>query len=122
MLCLWLGLTDDERVPVSIRPVHKMDGLGRALDRTVHLDLEGCTDLSRDMQMLVISIQPHIAAGAVLSELERMPAVRLLEPREPHIRNAQRSGLEKPFERFREAISQHLDRGGRHMLTAAAFE
>jgi hypothetical protein len=122
MLGLWLRLTDDERVPVSIRPMHKVHGFGRALERTVQLDLEGCTDLSRDMQMLVISIQPHIAAGAVLSEWERVPAVRLLETRETHIRNAQLSGLEKPFERFREAICQHLDRGGRHMLTATAFE
>ena len=117
-----LRLTDDERVPVSIRPMHKVHGLGRALESTVHLDLEGCTDLSRDMQMLVISIQPHIAAGAVLSEWERVPAVRLLETRETHSRNAQLSGLEKPFERFREAISQHLDCGGWHMLTATTFE
>src|SRR5260370_10444308 len=121
MLGLWLRLTDDERVPVSIRPMHKVHGLGRALESTVHLDLEGCTDLSRDMQMLVISIQPHIAAGAVLSEWERVPAVRLLETRETHSRNAQLSGLEKPFERFREAISQHLDCGGWHMLTPTTF-
>ena len=122
MLGLWLRLTDDERVPVSIRPMHKVHGLGCALESTVHLDLEGFADLSRDMQMLVIGIQPRIAAGAVLSELERVPAVRLLETRETHIRNTHLSGLEKPFKRFREAISQHLNRGGRYILTATAFE
>ena len=122
MLGLWLRLTDDERVPVSICPMHKVHGLGRALDSTVHLDLEEFTDLSRDMQMLVISIQPHIAACAVLSELERVPAVRLFETRETHIRSAQLFGSEKPFERFREAICEHLDHGGWYMFTTTAFE
>src|SRR6266566_3951682 len=122
MLGLWLRLTDDECVPVSIRPMHQVRSLGFTLESTVHLDLEGCADLSRDMQMLVISIQPHIAAGAVLSELERMPTVRLLETRETHIRNTHLSGLEKPFKRFREAISQHLNRGGWYILTTTAFE
>ena len=72
--------------------------------------------------MLVIRIQPHIAAGAVLSELERVPAVRLFETGEAHISIAQRSGLEKAFERFGETISQHLNGGGRHLLTPPALE
>ena len=72
--------------------------------------------------MLVIRIQPHIAACAVLSELERVPAVRLFETWEAHISNAQLSGLEKAFERFGETISQHLYGCGRHMLTTSALE
>ena len=122
MLIGGLSCADDQRVPVPIGTMHQIDRFRLPLDGAVQLDLERLADLSRDMQMFVIGIQPHIAAGAVLSELERMPAVRLLETRETHIRNTHLSGLEKPFKRFREAISQHLNRGGRYILTATAFE
>ena len=122
MFGMWLRLTDDECVPVSISTMYQVNRLGRALDSAVHLDLEGFPDLGRDMHMLVIRIQPHIAACAVLSELDRVPAVRLFETREAHIGNAQLFGSEKTFERFGETISQHLYGGGRHMLTAPSLE
>ncbi len=122
VLGMWLRLTDNESIPVPISAMHKMYGLGYALDGTMQLDLEGFPNLRRDMQMLVISIQPYIAACAVLSKLDRMPTVRFLEPREPHIRNAQLFGSEKTLERFGETISQHLYRGCRHMRSATALK
>ncbi len=122
MFMLWLRLTDNEGVPMAVSPMDEMNSLRSTLYGAMQLDLEGFTDLSRNMQMLVISIQPHIAACAILAQLDRVPAVRLLETRETHIRNTQLTGCEKPFERFRETISQHLNCGGRHMLTTTAFE
>src|SRR6202165_5513024 len=114
MLGMRFSLTDNERVPMPVSPMDEMNRLGYSLERTMHLDLEGFPDLGRNMQMLVISIQPHIAAGAVLSELERVPAIGLLETGEPHVSNTQLFGSEKPFERLREAISQQLYGRGRH--------
>jgi hypothetical protein len=122
MFGLWLRLTDDERVPVSIRPMHQMGGLGHALERTVHLDLERFPDLGGNMQVLVIRREPPIAAGAVLSELDGVPPVRFLETWKPHVRNAQLFGREKTLERFGETISQHLYGGGRHMPSTTPLE
>ncbi len=80
-----LRLTDDEGIPMSIRTAYQVNRLGRTLYRAVKLDLEGFPDLGRNMQMLVIRIQPDITAGAVLSELDGVPAVRLFETWEAHI-------------------------------------
>ena len=122
MLDVWLRLTHDEGIPLSIRTVYQVNRLGHPLYRAVQLDLEGFCHIGRHMQMRVIRIQPHIAAGAVLSELERVPAVRLFETGEAHIGDAQLSGLEKAFERFGETISQHLYGGGRHLLPHPALD
>ncbi len=118
----WLRLTHDEGIPMPIRTVYQVNRLGRALDRTMHLDLQGFPDLGGNMQVFVIRIQPHIAACTILSELDGVPTVRWLETREPHGRHAQLSGLEKTLKRFGETISQHLDGGGRHMPSTPPLE
>src|SRR5437667_10926 len=50
VLGMWLRLTDNESIPVPISAMHKMYGLGYALDGTMQLDLEGFPNLRRDMQ------------------------------------------------------------------------
>ena len=122
MFGMWLRLTHDEGIPMPIRTVYQVNRLGRALDRTMQLDLQGFPDLGGNMQVLVIRIQPHIAACAILSELDGVPTVRLLETREAHVRNAQLFGSEKTLERFGETISQHLCGGGRNMPSTTPLE
>src|SRR5207245_3988497 len=43
-----LCLTDNQSVPMPISPTHKIHGLGFALDRPMHLDLERFAYLSRN--------------------------------------------------------------------------
>ncbi len=118
----WVSLTDQQRVPVPIGTMNEVDCLGSAFNGTMHLDLEQFSQFGREMQMLLVLVQPHITARAVLSELDGVPAIRLLETRKTNVSNAQLFGCEIALERFREAISQHLHAGGRHMFTATAFE
>ena len=122
MFGMGLSLTDKQRIPMTVSPMDQMNSPGSSLYRTMHLDLEEFPQFSRNMQVFLVSIQPHITACSILSQLDGMPAVRLLEARETHIRNAQLSGREKTFERFGETICQHLYGGGRHILTPTAFE
>jgi hypothetical protein len=62
--------------------------------------------LLRNDEMFLVFMQ--IAVLAVLPELNRVPLVALLEARESHTRNVIFLGSEKPFERFGEAICEHL--------------
>ncbi len=116
------SLTDNQRVPMSISTMDEVHGLGSALYRAMEFDFKGCSQFSRDNEILVLMSKSYILAIPILSELDRVPAVRLLETREPHIRNAQLTGCEKTLERFGEPISQHLYRGGWHLLATTAFE
>ena len=70
--------------------------------------------------MLLALVQGHIFA--VLPQVDRVPPVRLLEPREPYIRKAQSLGRKKAFLGFGEPISEALYRGGRHMFASMPFE
>ncbi len=72
--------------------------------------------------MFLIGIQPHITAYAILSELNGMPAIGLLETRKAYIRNTQLFRSQKTFERLGETICQRLDSGGWYMLTTTALE
>ena len=59
--------------------------LGNSLDRTVQLDLEEVSQFLRDNEVFLVLVQ--IAVFAVLSQLDGMPSVRLLEAWETHTRN-----------------------------------
>ena len=122
MFGMWLRLTDDEGIPMPIRTVYQVNRLGLAFNRAMYLDFEGFPDLLGYNEVLLVFMQVHIAACTILSELDRVPAVRLLETREAHVRNAQLFGSEKTFERFGETISQHLYGGGRHMPSTTPLE
>src|SRR5436305_1953513 len=55
----------------------------RVLNSTAfRVSLEEFPHFSRNMQVLLDSIHPHITACSILSQLDGMPAVRLLEARE----------------------------------------
>src|SRR2546421_9218754 len=111
----WLHLTYKECIPMPIGPMYQMNRLRHAFYRTMQLDLEEMSQLLRDNKMFLVFM--HIAIFAVLSELDRMPAVRLLETGETNTRNGMLLGGKETFERFGEPISQHLYCGGRYMLT-----
>src|SRR6266568_9261529 len=83
MSVVWLSLTHDQGVPMPISTMHQANRLRGTLNGAMQLDLEQLTQFSRDMHMLVISIQPHITACPVLSELDGVPAIGLLETWEP---------------------------------------
>ncbi|HEV2461410.1 MAG TPA: hypothetical protein VGS80_23905, partial [Ktedonobacterales bacterium] len=48
----------------------------RALQRAMQLDFQQAPQLRRHMQMPVVRVEPDIAAGRVLPELDGVPAVR----------------------------------------------
>ena len=100
---------------MPIGPMYQVNHLRPAFYRAMQLDLEEMSQLLWDNQMFLVFMQR--AVFAVLSQLDRMPAVRLLETGETNTRNGMLLGGKEPFERFGEPISQHLYRGGRYMLT-----
>ena len=87
MFGLWLGLADNQRVPVVISTQNKMCCFRSTLKRAMKFDLEGFAQLSRNMKMLSVFIQPDIAAAAILPEVDRMPAIGLLKPGEANTRD-----------------------------------
>src|SRR5712675_1832024 len=92
--------TDDERLPMSISTQDKMHGLGSALYRAVQLDLEKMPQLLRDDEVFLDLVQ--IAVFAVLSQLERVPPVRLLEARKADTRKVIGFRGKKSLEGFTE--------------------
>src|SRR6266516_1339408 len=87
MFSVWLRLTDNEGIPVSISPMHEVNGLGSALERTMQLDLEEVSQLLRNDEVLFILMQIDIFA--ILTQLDGVPAIRFLEAWETHIRNTE---------------------------------
>ncbi len=122
MLSMWLSLANNESIPMTISTMDEVNRLWSTFYRAMHLDLEGFPDLRRDMQVFAVSIKPHIAACAILPQLDRMPAIRLLETRKAHIRDAQLAGPKESFEGLGKSIRKHLHSRGWHMFTATAFE
>ncbi len=110
---LGFGLTHDEGIPMSIRTQDQMDRFRRTLNGPMQLDLEAMPDLLGHDKVFLILMQIRIFA--VLSELDGMPAVRLLEPGEAYSRDALLPGGKKALERRTQTISQHLNSGGRNM-------
>ena len=115
------GLTDDQCIPVAIRTQHEVCGHGRPFHGAVQFDLEQLAQFGRDMQVLAVIVQPHVAAHRVLAQLDTMPAVWRLEAGEAN-RQAQVFHLKIPFECLAETVSQHLHRSGWHMFSSTPFE
>ena len=115
VLSLWFSLTDDQRIPVPIGPLHEVHRLGCSLYRAMQLDLEEVTEFLWHNEAFLILMQ--IAILAILPELNGMPAIGLLETREADTRDVILLGSKKPIEGLREAVSKHLDCCGWHMLT-----
>ncbi len=109
MLGWGLGFTHKEGVPMTVRTMDKVNRLGRSLYGTMEFDFEAVPQLLGNDEVFVVLMQ--IAIFAVLSQLNGVPAVRLLEPREPNVRNAEFFGRQKTFERLGETVSQHLNGG-----------
>ena len=119
MLMVWFSLTDDQDVPMGIGPMHQVNGFRSALKGPVQLDLEGLAQLGRNDEVFVVLMQ--IAVFPILSQLDGVPAVRLLEAREPDLLPQLFEG-EIPFQGFTETISKTLNGGGWYMLPATSFE
>jgi hypothetical protein len=115
MLGLWPCLTDNEGIPVPVSTVYKMYGLRSTLYWTMQLDLEEVSSLLGDNQVFLVFVQVHIFA--VLSQLDRVPAVGLLEAWKADTGESILFGSEKALEGFRQAISKHLHRSRWYMLT-----
>jgi hypothetical protein len=113
VFCWWFGLADEKGVPMPISPQDKMHRFGSALDRAMQLDFEEMPDLLGHDEMFLVLMQVHVFA--ILSQLDRMPAVRVLKARKTYTRDVMLLGSEKALERLSETISQHLHGGGRNM-------
>ena len=98
-----LGFTHHEGVPMTVRTMDKVNRLGRSLSGTMEFDFEEVPQLLGNDEVFFVLMQ--IAIFAVLSQLNGVPAVRLLEPREPNVRNAEFFGRQKTFERLGETVS-----------------
>src|SRR5579862_2098243 len=120
-LIVRLRLTDDERIPVVVSAQDEMRRDGSALQWAMQFDFQQFAQLRGDVKMRVVCIQPDITTGGVLTQLDRMPAVRRLEAGET-TGMAQLLRGEKPFEGFAEPIRQCLDRRGRHSVSAAPLD
>ena len=120
VLGMWLHLTDNERIPVSISTVYQVNRLGSSLYRTMEFDLEEMSQLLRHDQMLLILMQKAVLT--VLPQLDRVPAVRLLETWEANTRNIILLGGEEARKRLREPVCKHLYGGGGNMCTSLTFE
>lgn len=114
MLRVRISLTHDERIPMPISPMHQVNGFGCSLYRAMELDLEEMPHLLGDNQLFAVLMQ--LAVFSIVSQLDTMPAIWLLEPREAYTRNVLLLGGNKALKRLRETISQHLDGGGRNLL------
>lgn len=120
MLSMWLRLTDDQGIPMPISTQDKMDGFGRALYLAVQLNFEAPTQLLGNVDVLAIRSKQDITPVGcitILSQLDGMPPVGLLEAREANARDMVLFSSKEAFEGFGEAISKHLYRCGWHMLT-----
>lgn len=89
-------LADDQGIPVPVRAQDEMGRHWRAFQGAMQLDLEQAAQLSGQVQMLPVLVQPDITAHRVLAELNRVPAVRRLEAGEAH-RKAEVLHLKIPF-------------------------
>ena len=119
MLLRWLSFTDDQSVPMPIGTANQVNRLRDALYGTMQLDLEEVTELLRHNEVFLVIVQ--IAILAILSELDGMPAIGRLEPRETNASNIILLGNEKAFEGLGQSICQHLyHRGGQ--MVAVSFE
>src|SRR6266581_4243378 len=120
MLSLWLRLTDDESIPVSIGPMDQVNRLRRALYRAMQLDLEEMSQFLGNHEMFLVLMQIHIFA--ILPQWNAMPAIGLLKTGEANIRDVIGFRGKEPLQRFREPVCEHLYRGGGHLFTSMTFE
>src|SRR5260370_41836853 len=100
-------------MPISTQD--QMDGFGRALYLAVQLNFEAPTQLLGNGDVLVIRSKQYITPVGcitILSQLDGMPPVGLLEAREAHARDMVLFSSKEAFEGFGEAISKHLYRCG----------
>ena len=86
----------------------------------MEFDLEEMSQLLRHDQMLLVLMQRAVLP--VLPQLERVPAVRLLETWEANTRDSILLGGEEPLKRLREPICKHLYGGGGNMCTSLTLE
>ena len=68
MLVLWFGLTDNERIPMTVSPTHEVSRFGRAFKRAMEFHLDGTAQLLGERQVLAIRGKREI--GLVLSQLD----------------------------------------------------
>src|SRR6266852_1744494 len=120
MLSAWLGLTDDERIPVPISTQDEMGGLWGAFDGTMQLDLDGATQLLGKVQVRAIKLKREI--GFVLSQLDAMPSVGLFETREAYTRDIVFFSGKKAFESLGEPVREHLHTRCRNSLTTSSLK
>ena len=119
MFSLWVSLADNQRIPMPIGSEYQVNRFRRAFHRAVQLDLEEVTELLGHHKVFLILMQINIFA--ILSKLDAMPPVRLLEAGEAALL-AQFFHGKKAFQRFGEPVSKHLNRGGRDMFFALPLE
>ncbi len=105
---------------MPIYTMDEMDGLGRALDRTVQLDLEKMSQLLGNHEMFLVLMQIHIFA--ILPQLDRVPAIGLLKPGEANTRDVIGFRGQETLQRFREPVCEQLYSGGGHLFAAMTFE
>ncbi len=120
MFSMWLSLAHDQRIPMSINTMHQVSRLRCACNRTMQLDLEEVPQFLGYDKVLLVLMQ--VTVFAVLPQLERVPAIGLLEPREADTRNVIRFRSEETFEGLGKSIRKHLYGCGGNMFTSMTFE
>ncbi len=117
MLCMRLNLTDNQGIPMPIGSMHEVSRLRCPFKRMMQFDFDRTTQFLGDDKML--PTRGKLEVHFMLSELNGVPSIRLFEPGEPYIRNAQLTGSKKALEGLTQAIREHLDRGSRHVFPSA---
>ncbi len=119
MFILWFGFADDEGIPMTVSTQDEMSRLGSSFYWAMQLDLDQATQLLGERQMFPVRGKREI--GLVLSQLNRMPTIGLLETWETALLT-KFSHRKEAFESLIQTICQHLDRGSGYMLTPTATE
>jgi hypothetical protein len=112
-------IADDEHVPVSVGAVDEVRRLGSPFERAMLFDLEATPELLRDSQLASVGINVHVPPAPVLSELDRVPAVRHFEAREPDL-PSELFAAKETLERLVESVGEGLHRGLGNVLRARA--
>ncbi len=114
-------IADDKDVPMSVSAIDQMSGLRSTFKWTVLFNLQAPSVLLRDSQPSRISVEVYVSPRAVLSKLNRMPAVGCLEARETHIL-AKLATAEKTLEGSIKTAGERLHRALRDMLAATSLD
>lgn len=114
-------IADDEDVPMAVGSVKEMRGFGRSFERPMLFDLKPTPKLLGNPQPSGVGIKEHVPPRAVLSKLDRVPAIRSLEAREANFLSKLLT-VKEPLEGLTQPVGKRLYDCLRDILTTAPLE